>query len=280
MGKFWLGCAMVTLFSPFSLMAEPIGKVRGPFDKYRQFTPHFEFSVPRDVSVVRQCVINEVETAARSESKSAPKFKSKLSKRGNVSIEKLTWKGKTDSGYTYEEEATFSSAVGWTHVDIDNRFYRFNQDTGRFENDVAAFHARCGMAQGEAVPADMPLPLAWIRKGDDVKLSGSSSRPVAQLVECLTVRDDDLGGGRISTTFEADHTGAFYAYYITNFSNLGSTRREYYAVRISPTGTGSLLELVAPDVALGLDDPDELRRENYAGIQIEKCGTAAVSAAI
>lgn len=262
---------MLALANPASLMAEPIGKERGPLDKFRQFTPHFEFSVPADVSVVRQCVVNEIEAAERGRSKPAPKFKSKLSKKGNVSIEKLTWKGKTDSGYTYEEEVTFSSAAGWTRVDIDNRFYRLNPETDRFENDVASFHARCGMAPGEAFPADMPLPLAWNRTSGDIKLSAPSPKPVSQLIECLTVRDEDLGGGRISTTFEADHTGAFYAYFITRFDNLGKIRREYYAVKASPTDAGSLLELVAPDVSLGSDDPDALRKENFGARLIDKC---------
>lgn len=268
---------MLILANPASLMAEPIGKERGPLDKFRQFTPHFEFSVPADVSVVRQCVVNEIEAAERGRSKPAPKFKSKLSKKGNVSIEKLTWKGKTDSGYTYEEEVTFSSAAGWTRVDIDNRFYRLNPETDRFENDVASFHARCGMAPGEGYPADMPLPLAWVKASDDIKLSVQSPMPVPQLIECLTVRDDDIGGGRISTTFEADHKGSFYAYFITRFDNLGKIRREYYAVKASPTETGSLLELVAPDVALESDEPDVLRKQNFGARLIDKCAATAAA---
>ncbi len=279
MRTIWLGCAMLALANPASLMAEPIGKERGPLDKFRQFTPHFEFSVPADVSVVRECVVNEIEAAERGRSKPAPKFKSKLSKKGNVSIEKLTWKGKTDSGYTYEEEVTFSSASGWTRVDIDNRFYRLNPETDRFENDVASFHGRCGVALGEAFPAGMPLPLAWVRASDDVKFSAPSPKPVSQVVDCLTVRDEDLGGARISTTFEADHRGAFYAYFITRFDNLGKIRREYYAVKVSPTDTGSLLELVAPDVALGSDDPEALRKENFGAGLIDQCAATGAPTA-
>lgn len=276
MRRFWLSCAALVLINPSSLMAEPIGKVRGPLDKFRQFTPHFEFAVPRDVSVARACVVSAIAAAAGAESKPLPQFKSKLSKKGNVSVEKLTWKGKTDSGYTYKEEVTFTFAPGWTHVDIDNRFYRLNEETDRFENDVATFHARCGLALGEAFPADMPLPLAAKSDADDVKLRALSPKPVPQLIECLTARDEDDGGGKISTTFVADHTGAFYAYYITRFDNLGTIRREYYAVKASPSDTGSVLELLAPDISLGSNDPAQLRRENFGGRQIEKCSAAGL----
>ena len=267
-----LGLAMLALLAPTGVLAEPIGKVRGPFDKYRQFTSHFEFSVPRDVAVVRQCVVSEIEAIARAGSKPLPKFKSKLSKKGNVAVEKLTWKGKTDSGYTYEEEVTFSSGMGWTHVDIDNLFYRINQETGRFENAVVAFHSRCGLAPGEAFAQRMPRPLAWTEKADDIELTATATQAVDAMVQCVGGVDEDLGGARISTTLEADHLGAFYAYYILNYANMGATQRQHYAVKFSPASTGTRLELVAPDVALGSGDPAELRRENYAARQIEKCG--------
>lgn len=270
--KAGLGLAMLALLAPTGVLAERIGKVRGPFDKYRQFTSHFEFAVPRDISAVRQCVVNEIEEIARARSQPPPKFKSKISKKGDVSVEKLSWKGKTESGYTYEEEVTFSFAPGWTHVDIDDRFYKLNQETGRFENAVVAFHSRCGLAPGEAFPDGMPRPLAWTQDPDDIELTATAPLTVDAMVQCVGIRDEDLGGARISTTLEADHLGVFYAYYILNYANMGATHRQDYAVRISPASTGTLLELVAPDVSLGSGDPAELRRENYAAGQIEKCG--------
>lgn len=272
MRNFWLGCATLALICPSGVMAEPIGKVRGPFDKFRQFTSHFEFSVPRDISTVRQCVVAEVEAAARANSQPPPVFKSKLSKKGKISTEKLTWKGKTQSGYPYENDATFSSASGWTHVDIDNAFYSLDPQTGRYESAVVAFHGRCGTAPDAAFPEGMRRPLAWTEKASDIKLTANVTQTVHAMVQCVGLRDEDLGGARISTTLEADHLGVFYAYYILNYANLGSTQRQYYAVKMIPTDTGARLELVAPDVALGSDDPVELRKENYAARQIEKCG--------
>lgn len=272
MRKFRLGCAMLAVICPSSVMAEPIGKVRGPFDKFRQFTSHFEFSVPRDISVVRQCVVNEIEANASSGSRPPLKFKSKLTKKGDVTIEKLSWKGKTESGYSYEEEAIFTSGNGWTHIDIDNRFYRLNQETNRFENAVVAFHSRCGLAPGEAFPEGMPRPLAWTDKADDIELTATTTQTVDTMVQCVGIRDEDLGGARISTTLEADHLGAFYAYYILNYANMGAMQRENYAVKISPTSTGTRLELVAAGVTLGSGNLAELRKGNYAAIQIEKCG--------
>jgi hypothetical protein len=137
---------------------------------------------------------------------------------------------------------------------------------------VVAFHSRCGLALGEAFPEDMPRPLAWTEKADDVELTATATKTVGTMVQCVGLIDEDLGGARISTTLEADHLGVFYAYYILNYANMGATQRQNYAVKISPTNAGTRLELVAPDVSLGSGDPAELRRENYAAMQIEKCG--------
>lgn len=270
-----LGLAVLALLCPSSLLAEPIGKARGPFDKYRQFTYHFEFSVPRDVAVVRECVVGEIQRAAALEGKQPLTFKSKLSKRKGLSVEKLTWKIKTDSGYTFEQEVTFTGGNGWTHVDTDDVYLHTYDPAATVEagkDGLVGLHTRCGMAQDAAFPAGMPRPLALTDKASDIKLSATATQGLYRMMQCVGARSEDIGAARISSTFEADHLGAFYAYYILNYNNLGSTVREYYAVKFAPTESGTRLELVAPDIALGSDDPAELRRENYAARQIEKCG--------
>lgn len=275
MRKTGLGLAMLALLVPSGAIAEPIGKVRGPFDKYRQFTYHFEFGVPRDVVEVRACVIGEIERAASLRSSPPPVFKSKVSKRKGVSVEKLSWKIKTESGYSFQQEVTFTAGNGWTHVDTDDVYYRTYEQTEEVEagkDGIVGLHTRCGLAKGKAFPDDMPRPLASTDKASDIKLSATSAKSLYQMMQCVGARSEDLGAARISSTYDADHLGAFYAYYILNYNNLGSTVREYYAVKIAPTDTGTQLELVAPDIALGSDDPAELRKENFAARQIENCG--------
>ncbi|NJS15291.1 MAG: hypothetical protein HC788_12655 [Sphingopyxis sp.] len=80
----------------------------------------------------------------------------------------------------------------------------------------------------------MPRPLAWTQKADDVELTAAATKTVGTMVQCVGLIDEDLGGARISTTLEADHLGAFYAYYILNYANMGATQRQNYAVKISP----------------------------------------------
>jgi hypothetical protein len=275
MRKTGLGLAMLALLTPSALLAEPIGKVRGPFDKYRQFTYHFEFSVPRDATVVRDCVVGEIQRAAALEGRPPLTFKSKLSKRKGLSVEKLTWKIKTETGYTYEQEVTFTSGNGWTHVDTDDVYPDTYDPAVAVEpgkDGLVGLHTRCGLAKDAAFPDGMPRPLARTEKASDIKLSATATQSLYRMMQCVGARSEDLGAARISSTFEADHLGAFYAYYILNYNNLGSTVREYYAVKFAPTDTGTRLELVAPDIALGSDNPAELRKENYAARQIEKCG--------
>jgi hypothetical protein len=269
-----LGLAMLALLAPTGVLAEPIGKVRGPFDKYRQFTYHFEFSVPRDLAVVRECVVGEIQRAAALQGKPPVIFKSKLSKRKGLSVEKLSWKGKI-SGYTYVDEVTFTGGNGWTHVDTDDVYAHtydpaVEVETGR--DGLVGLHTRCGLAQDAAFPDGMPRPLAMTDKASDIKLSATATQGMYRMVQCVGARSEDAGAARISSTFEADHLGAFYVYYILNYNNLGSTVREYYAVKVAPTDTGTRLELVAPDISLGTDDPAELRKDNFAARQIEKCG--------
>lgn len=275
MRKIGLGLATLALLAPASVFAEPIGKVRGPFDKYRQFTYHFEFSVPRDVAVVRECVVGEIQRAAALEGKPAPTFKSKLSKRKGLSVEKLTWKIKTQSGYTFEQEVTFTGGSGWTHVDTDDVYAHTYDPAVAVEagkDGLVGLHTRCGLAEGEVFVDGMPHPLALTDEAGDIKLTAAATKSLYRMAQCVGVSGEDVGAARISSTFEADHLGSFYAYYILNYNNLGSTVREYYAVKLAPTETGTRLELVAPGVSLGSDDPAELRRENYAARQIEKCG--------
>ena len=267
--------AGAALFAPTCLSAEPIGKTRGPFDNFRQFTSHFEFSVPRDQALVRECVVGEINKAASLQSQPAPSLKIKQSKRKGVAIERLSWKVKTSSGYTLENEVTLSSADGWTRVDTDYVYAETYEETAEVEpgrDGIVGLHTRCGLAADTPFPATMPLPLAWTDSADDVKLSASSPKGLRQMIQCLRMMSSDVGDAYMSTTFEADHTGAFYTYYIANYKNLGSTQRQYYALKILPTEAGTHLQLLAPGVSLGSDNPTDLRKENYAAQNMEKCG--------
>lgn len=275
MKKFVLGVALSLAFAPSAAVAGSLGKVRGPFDDYRQFTAHFEFSVPRDVSIVRECVVGEINRAAELQGFAAPKFKSKLSKRKGVSIERLSWKRKSDSGYTFDQEVTFASGDGWTHVDTDNVFAETYEETATVEpgrDGLVGLHARCGLALDEPAPASMWQPLAVAAGDDSVVLAASSPKALFPMVQCIRTFSDDVGSAYLSTTFEADHRGSFYAYYIANYKNLGATQRLDYALKISPNDGGTRLEILAPGVSLGGDSPDSLRQSVYAVDRIEKCG--------
>ena len=274
MKKLFCGLSAVAVSLPLPVAAQTLEKVRGPLDKYRQFTSHFEFSVPQDISVVRDCVLGEIKASAAARSESAPAFKIKSAKRKGGTSEKYTWKTKTKSGYTVENEVGFDAGEGWTHVDTD-LVYETYDATGAIDPErggLVGMHTRCGRADDTAVPVGMPRTMAWSPHQQDVALSATSAKSLYEVVECAKVYGDDVGGGTISNTFEADHLGSFYGYYIVNYDNLGATQRLFYALKITPDGTGTRLEILTPGIAVQSDDPDELRKSIYAIQQITACG--------
>ena len=272
--KVILYLSTMALCLPLPVAAQTLEKVRGPFDKYRQFTSHFEFSVPQDISVVRDCVLDEIKASAAARSEPVPAFKVKSSKRKDGLSEKYTWKTKTMSGYTLENEVSFDAGEGWTHVDTD-LVYETYDATGAINPErggLVGMHTRCGRADDIAAPVGMPRTPAWSADKQDIALSASSPKSLYETIECAKVYDDDVGGGRISNTFEADHLGSFYGYYIVNYDNLGTTQRLFYALKVTPEGTGTKLEILTPGVAVQSNDPAKLRSSIYAVNQIAACG--------
>jgi hypothetical protein len=264
--KKWPVFLLLCLLTQPAIAAKSIYKERGTFDSFRQFTSHFEFSVPQSIETVRPCVLNAIGGFGNAAPESVLKLK-KSNKKG-VSVEKYTWPGK------YGRELTFTSGEGWSKVDTDNLYaYQKKEGDGKDRASTNAdLHAKCGLIESKAFPPLMPHVLAYDPENNPPVYTAYASKNVGQIIECLDVRSEDIGPAWMGTTLEADHTGAFYLYYIQSYKNLGATIRLHYATKVTANSNGSKLEIVMPGVAPSNPDPALMEREFFPAKKISACG--------
>jgi hypothetical protein len=255
------------------LAANSLYKQRGPLDKFRQFTSHFEFATPRPITEVRACVLDAIKQAAVERKAPEPAFTMKASKKGDVSVEKYTWKIKSN-GYTSKYEASFRFSETWTHVDVDPVF-RDTYVTGgnSAESGLVGFHGKCGLvADNLGFENAIPRVLAYSGGDEDVVYSATSTMTIAKAVGCLSIISEDEGSHYLGSTVEADHLGNFYVYYIQQYKNLGSTVRAHYTARIKAEGDGARIDILMPGISTDNFNPDEAERSLSPVKRALKCG--------
>jgi hypothetical protein len=264
-------CAGLT--SQPMLAANSLYKQRGPLDKFRQFTSHFEFATPRLITDVRSCVLDAIKQAALEGKAPEPVFTMKASNKGGVSVEKYTWKLKSN-GYTSKHEASFRFSDSWTHVDVDPVFgYKYEANGFAAEPGTVALHEKCGLASTTVgFENDIPRVLAHSAGDEDVVYSAISPASIGKSVGCLSAFSEDEGSHYLGSTLEADHLGNFYVYYVQQYKNLGSTVRTHYAARIKAEGDGARIDILMPGISTDNFNPDEAERSLFPLKRALKCG--------
>jgi hypothetical protein len=261
------------LISQPLLAAPTLSKQRGPLDKYRQFTSHFEFATPQPITEVRECVLDALKQAALQRKAPEPVFKMTASKKNGVSVEKYTWKIKSN-GYTSKHEASFRFSDSWTHVDVDPFFSYSTVAPGeKLESNLVAVHNKCGLAADKpGFDNGIPRVLAHIGGDPDPAYSATLPLNMAKSIYCLSAFSEDMGSHWLDSTVEADHLGNFYIYYIENYKNLGATVRTHYAVRIKPDGAGTRFDIVMPGISTDNFVADEAERTLFPAKKGRSCG--------
>jgi hypothetical protein len=264
---------LTSLVGQPTLAAPTLSKQRGPLDKYRQFTSHFEFATPRPINEVRDCVLNAIKQAAVDAKETVPVFKVKVSKKDGNSVEKHSWKVKF-RGYTLNYEASFRFSDNWTHVDVDPVFsYSAVAPGEKLESNLVAVHNTCGLAADKpGFDNGIPRVLAHVAGEPDPAYSAILPLNMAKAVYCLSSHGEDLGSHWLDSTVEADHLGNFYIYYIENYKNLGATVRTHYAVRIKPDGSGTRFDIVMPGISTENFVADEAERSFFPAKKGLQCG--------
>jgi hypothetical protein len=270
----YVALAVLTSFVSQPTLAAPmLSKQRGPLDKYRQFTSHFEFATPRPVVEIRTCILDAIKQAAVERKEPEPVFKLKQSKKGGDSVENYSWKIKF-RGYNIKYDVYFRFSDHWTHVDVDPVFSRngWSPDS-KIESSFVAVHNKCGLAADrQGFDNGIPRVLAHIAGEPEPAYSATLPLNMAQAVHCLSSLGQDMGSHWLDSTIEADHLGNFYIYYIENYKNLGATVRTHYAVRIKPDGAGTRFDIVMPGVSIDNFVAEEAERSLFPAKKGQSCG--------
>lgn len=269
---------LTALVSQPAFAAPTLYKQRGPLDKYRQFTPHFEFATPRPVAEVRTCILDALKQAAVDRKEAEPVFKMKASKKDGHAVEKYSWKEKF-RGYTLNYEVSFRYSNSWTHVDVDPNFSYSSVPPGeKLESNLVAVHKKCGLASDKpGFDNGIPRVLAHIAGEPEPAYSGTLPLNLAQAVYCLSASNEDMGSHYLGSTVEADHLGNFYIYYIEQYKNLGSTARTHYAVRVKPDETGTRFDIVLPGISTDNFVADEAEQKLFPAKKGLLCGATRLA---
>lgn len=266
--------AVLTALVASPVVAAPsLYKQRGPLDKYRQFTSHFEFATPRPIAEVRTCVLDALKQGALGRKALEPVFKMSASKKDGVSVEKYTWKIKSN-GYTSKHEVSFRFSDSWTHVDVDPFFsYSLVASGEKLESNLVAVHDKCGLAADKSgFDNGIPRVLAHVAGDTDPAYSATLPLNMAKSIYCLTAFSEDRGSHWLDSTVEADHLGNFYIYYIEKYKDLGATVRTHYAVRIKPDGAGTRFDIIMPGISTDNFVADEAERTLFPAKKGQSCG--------